>query len=121
MEEHRSCRIDIEPEAGDLAATDLQVVLAAEARSNPQPGAAVDERGRDLPDRLPRPLAGPRPVHVGDPQLAGSHDDRATAREPAADLGAGTAAGGQVDLGLKGLVAADQGAMIAIAVEPQGR
>ena len=87
----------------------------------PSRAQAGDERGRELLDDLPGTLAGPCPVHVGDSQLAGSHDDRAAAREPAADLGAGTAAGGQVDLGLQVLVPADQGAVIAIAVEPQCR
>ena len=121
MEEHGVSRVDIKPEARDLSAADLQVVLAMEARDDAQPSQAGGERGREVLDDLPRPLAGRCPIHVGDAQLARSHDDRPAAGEPAADLGTGAAAGGQVDLGRQALVPADQGAMVAIAVEPQRR
>ena len=92
-----------------------------EGRNNTQLSQPGRERGGKLLDDLPGTLAGRCPVHVGDTQLTGSHDDRAAAGGPPADLRAGAAAGGQVDLGGQVLVPADEGAVTAIAVKPQRR
>jgi len=56
-----------------------------------------------------------------DPELVVAHHDRAAARRPAADLGAGDRAFGQVELGRRILEAADEGAMRPVGVEPERR
>ena len=94
VEEHRPGRVDVESEAGDLAAADLEVVLAVEARRDAKLRQAR-QRGRPRASRsISRGRsAGRCPVHVGDAELARSHDDGPAAGEPTADLGPGAAAG----------------------------
>ena len=120
MEEHGAVGVGVEAETGDLAAFDLEVVLAAELRLDTQPPEPGRHRRRELLDDLPRSPAGWRPVQVGDSQLAGAHDDRAATGGSAVHLGPGPAAGGHVDLGLQVLIAADEGAVVPIAVQAQG-
>ena len=118
VKEHGAGLVDIQPEAGDLAPMDLEIVLAPEACRDAKGGQACGERGRQCLDGLARARRGLYPVEERNAELARSHDDRTAAGKPAVDVGTRALAGSEVDLGIDVLVTTDQGTVVAVAVEP---
>ena len=72
-------------------------------------------------EQLPGVRVGRCPGGDGHAELAGAHHDGPAAGGPAGAVGARAPAGVEVDLGVEVLVAADEGAVAPVGVEPQRR
>ena len=121
VEEQRAAPVEVQPEPGDLATAREQVVLAAELGPHADPAQALDHalrRARGSARAAAVAGAGStratpswsRPMTIAPPPVG-----RRLTSVPVA------AHAVEVDLGVQGLVAADERGMVRVGVQPQGR
>ena len=121
VEQEPAAGLQVQAEAGDLAAVDGEVVLAGEGGLDAELGQAGHDPLGVLGEQRPGVHLGRGPGGDGHAELAGAHDDGAAAGRPPRVPRPGAAAGVEVDLGLEVLVPADEGAVAPVGVEPQRR
>ncbi len=121
VEQQAAVLVEVQPEPGDLAAADLEVVLAAEGGLDPEPLQARDHPVGALPQDVAGGALHGRAGRHRDAELSGPHDDRAAAGEATPHLDPHVVTRVAVDLGAETLVTTDERAVRAVAVQAHDR